>query len=365
MSIKSIENVLFSESSVFSTLCDLAGLDRQRDLRYTNLSYVDFRNSDLRFYNFVGANLDGARFGNAYIDETTIFHEGQNLKNMDRLQRAEFLTEIRHFKCGNESEKFSALQALLIRFPQYSHFGGIALEYLRSPSEDDQRRGIELFRRFLGLKGAGREELFEVTGIFEAQMERLGQGLTHSLLLPSFMALLEQGFCRAFKYRGKLLALAGRTDIPLISTLECLIELGDERNVINLLLTRRPNQKALYFFEQNFDRIIRLREAKTVLAHFQSHFQNSRTLSGFSNFMNSIVTVMEEIRKLKIDKDRPFPRAVWEPLQRLENSTRLPLCAANKRLLLSGCALVREHPSARREDIFKLKSIFSSMKILN
>lgn len=216
----------------------------------------------------------------------------------------------------------------------------------------------------LGLKGAGHEELAEVTAIFKAQMERLGHGMSHTLLLTSFMALYEQGLCRAFKFRDELLALAKSTGNHSSDLWECLIVLGDERSVLSLLLAGSPEQENPRFFEENFDVFVRLREAQPALSHLQGHFPESRILSDLAKFLKTITGVMDEVRKLETSKDRPFPRTIWEPMQRLENSNRLPLCPDNHRKLLNGCALVTQNPAGRREDRIRLKSIFSGMRIL-
>lgn len=221
MTKNAIERVLYSETSTFSDLCKTGGLDRKRDLRFTNLTFVDFSNSDLRNFNFVGARLEGSRFGNALVDETTIFHEGQNLGGLDRFRQTEFLSEIRHFKTGNESEKFSAVQALLYRFPDYVGLGGIALDYLTQPGEEDQKRGIQLFRQLLGLKAAGHEEMEEIRRIFLEHLNKFSIGASHNLLLQAFLALREQGLCQAYRYRSDLIDAANLKK----NSIECSIAL--------------------------------------------------------------------------------------------------------------------------------------------
>lgn len=59
----------------FEQLVELLQLDKSNDFVFSNLSCVDFSNSDLRGFDFTGANLRGSFGVNIQLDETTIFDE--------------------------------------------------------------------------------------------------------------------------------------------------------------------------------------------------------------------------------------------------------------------------------------------------
>src|ERR1700686_5243429 len=60
------------KSPIFSDLVRAAKLNPTTDLRFSNLSGVDFRGSDLRGYNFHGANLSFTKLKGARRDSSTI-----------------------------------------------------------------------------------------------------------------------------------------------------------------------------------------------------------------------------------------------------------------------------------------------------
>lgn len=57
----------------FVRLIDTLGMDRRKDLRFVDLSGVDFTNCDLRGFDFTGSDLRGTSGRNVTWDETTIF----------------------------------------------------------------------------------------------------------------------------------------------------------------------------------------------------------------------------------------------------------------------------------------------------
>lgn len=64
--------VLEAETDNFLELCELAGLDLKKDLRYSNLEKVDFTGCDLRGLDLTGADLRGATGVQVIWDKTTI-----------------------------------------------------------------------------------------------------------------------------------------------------------------------------------------------------------------------------------------------------------------------------------------------------
>jgi uncharacterized protein YjbI with pentapeptide repeats len=63
-----IQSVLQAETSNFSTLVRMAGLNRYMDFRYADLNGIDFSDSDLIDFDFTGSLLLGCQFTNARIE---------------------------------------------------------------------------------------------------------------------------------------------------------------------------------------------------------------------------------------------------------------------------------------------------------
>lgn len=78
--------VLDEDTSDFSKLAAIAGLDITKIFRYADLSNIDFSDQDLNGFDFTGANLSGCKFYNAVIDQT-IF-EGANLSGVEGLRNS-------------------------------------------------------------------------------------------------------------------------------------------------------------------------------------------------------------------------------------------------------------------------------------
>src|SRR5687768_13871412 len=70
-----LRRIFAHPTNTFSDLVNIAGLDPSRDLKHLNLSEVNFAGSDLRFYDFTGANLRNTRWKGAIYDSTTIIAE--------------------------------------------------------------------------------------------------------------------------------------------------------------------------------------------------------------------------------------------------------------------------------------------------
>src|SRR5215471_11093398 len=85
-----VEAVLCSQSACFSDLIKTAGLNPTTDFRFANLSAVDFYGSDLRGYDFTGANLSETRWFCATWDKTTILKDSI-LTDSRGLESIEFL----------------------------------------------------------------------------------------------------------------------------------------------------------------------------------------------------------------------------------------------------------------------------------
>lgn len=85
--------VMSSETSDFSELVRIAGLDRRMHLRFADWSGVDFRGSDLRGFDFTGASLCECNFEDALIegarfDQAEIDRAGLDSDRRTRLQGA-------------------------------------------------------------------------------------------------------------------------------------------------------------------------------------------------------------------------------------------------------------------------------------
>jgi UDP-3-O-[3-hydroxymyristoyl] N-acetylglucosamine deacetylase len=88
--LEGLKNVIFASDGIFSNLVKLANLDPKTDFRFLNLSGVDFGGSDLREFNFTGANLSNSVWRDAQYDSSTII-EGASLNNSVGIDYSKFL----------------------------------------------------------------------------------------------------------------------------------------------------------------------------------------------------------------------------------------------------------------------------------
>ena len=87
------QRVLEADSQEFMELFDLAGLDRSKHFRYTDLSRMSFSDQDLSGCDFTGARLHGCDFSGARllrsVSSSTIRSRYGDLTSLARFERAE------------------------------------------------------------------------------------------------------------------------------------------------------------------------------------------------------------------------------------------------------------------------------------
>src|SRR5689334_22765322 len=66
---EAITRIVETETTAFTQLVEIAGLDPSTDFRFANLTGVDFSGSDLSGFDFTGALLEGAKFDGAQISD--------------------------------------------------------------------------------------------------------------------------------------------------------------------------------------------------------------------------------------------------------------------------------------------------------
>lgn len=83
------------ESSVFSSQVEFLGLNPRSDFRYSDLAQVDFSDSNVRGFDFTGADLRGATGVNVTWDGTTVLKDAITTDSLFvyRQRRDEFLSE--------------------------------------------------------------------------------------------------------------------------------------------------------------------------------------------------------------------------------------------------------------------------------
>ena len=284
---------------------------------------------------------------------------------MGRSRRAEFLREIIHFKSGNESEKFSAIQALRFRFPDYDELGGIALEYLSSHQEIDQERGLRLFNQLLGSGVAKPIELSRLKEIFEENLVCLKQGKKHQLLEDAFYALCSQGICQGLRYREELRSIVSTSVMMEIAPTRCLYSIGDRHGLLEAVLNKEINYEVVDFICSYFGEFARYRKIETVLSRLSAIFPNMLQLGGLSEFLSDYKNLVEAVDDLPDNGVGGFPERVWKPMRALSSRTNVGRLATDRELISAARDVVFEHPTAEKDHRRKLKKICRNLNFLS
>ncbi len=305
MNASVVEAVLFSETSVFSDLCRIGSLDPKVDLRFADLRGVDFSNSDLRGYDFTGAWLDGARFGNSNFDETTTFHAGQDLSEMDKLRKVDFLSVVRSFKCGNDSDRYSAAQALISRFPDYHAVAGIVLEYLNSSSENDIRRGLDIINHFdekVDVDGQCRERVIEIA--VQSVHEFVQNGISY-LVEPSLTALYRQDRESARHLVALVQTRICNLHEPPIDCVRCCLDLGNREEILKQFHVWLPRYALRDLLLDNLGVVVNYRAGLAALRSYSAHYPDSE-IPGVIDCLDSLSALRALCTSSSVERDRAF-----------------------------------------------------------
>jgi hypothetical protein len=230
----------------------------------------------------------------------------------------DFLSVIRSFKCGNDSDRYSAAQALISRFPDYPAVAGIVLEYLDSSSENDIRRGLEIINHFSGKVEVDAQCRERVTEIAVRSVRGFIQDDSYHLVESSLTALYRQDRVRARQLVALVQSKICNLHEPPVDCVRCCLDLGEREKLLQQFQVWLPRYALRELLLDNLEVVLNYHAGLSALRSYSSHFPDSE-IPGIIDCLDALSALKALCASNAVKRDRAFlaeGRVLLEKIER-------------------------------------------------